>query len=145
MSKHSPNELLETAAKARHNAHSKYSKFSVGSALLTEDGSVFLGCNVENASYGLTICAERVALTSAIAAGHKSFQAIAIVADKSAAPCGACRQVLAEFCQDDFPVYVASVKDSASFETHLMEKLLPGQQRSLVKNQLFLFQRTQQL
>ena len=125
MSKHSPNELLETAAKARHNAHSKYSKFSVGSALLTEDGSVFLGCNVENASYGLTICAERVALTSAIAAGHKSFQAIAIVADKSAAPCGACRQVLAEFCQDDFPVYVASVKDSASFETHLMEKLLP--------------------
>ncbi|MBT6852277.1 MAG: cytidine deaminase [Opitutae bacterium] len=126
MSKHSPNELLETAAKARHNAHSKYSKFAVGSALLTEDGSVFLGCNVENASYGLTICAERVALTSAIAAGHKSFQAIAIVADKSAAPCGACRQVLAEFCQDDFPVYVASAKDSASFETHLMEKLLPA-------------------
>ena len=125
MSKHSPNELLETAAKARQNAHSIYSKFSVGSALLTEDGSVFLGCNVENASYGLTICAERVALTSAIAAGHKSFQAIAIVADKSAAPCGACRQVLAEFCQDDFPVYVASVKDSASFETHLMGKLLP--------------------
>ena len=125
MSKHSPNELLETAAKARHNAHSKYSKFSVGSALLTEDGSVFLGCNVENASYGLTICAERVALTSAIAAGHKSFQSIAIVADKSAAPCGACRQVLAEFCQDDFPVYVASAKDSASFETHFMGKLLP--------------------
>ena len=125
MSKHSPNELLETAAKARHNAHSKYSKFSVGSALLTEDGSVFLGCNVENASYGLTICAERVALTSAIAAGHKSFQAIAIVADKSAAPCGACRQVLAEFCQDDFPVYVASAEDSASFETHFMGKLLP--------------------
>ena len=125
MNKHSPNELLETAAKARHNAHSKYSKFSVGSALLTEDGSVFLGCNVENASYGLTICAERVALTSAIAAGHKSFQAIAIVADELAVPCGACRQVLAEFCEDDFPVYVASAKDSASFETHLMWKLLP--------------------
>ena len=125
MSKHSPNELLETAAKARHNAHSKYSKFSVGSALLTEDGSVFLGCNVENASYGLTICAERVALTSAIAAGHKSFQSIAIVADKLAAPCGACRQVLAEFCRDNFPVYVASAKDGDSFETHLMGKLLP--------------------
>ena len=125
MNKLSPNTLLEAAAKARHNAHSKYSKFSVGSALLTEDNSIFLGCNVENASYGLTICAERVALTSAVSAGHKSFQAIAIVADELAAPCGACRQVLAEFCEDDFPVYVASVKDSASFETHLLGKLLP--------------------
>ena len=125
MSKHSPDKLLKAATKARHNAHSKYSKFSVGSALLTEDGSIFLGCNVENASYGLTICAERVALTSAVTAGHKSFQAIAIVADKLAAPCGACRQVLAEFCRDDFPVYVASAKDSASFETHFMGKLLP--------------------
>ena len=125
MNKLSPNALLEAAAKARHNAHSKYSKFSVGSALLTEDNSIFLGCNVENASYGLTICAERVALTSAVSAGHKSFQAIAIVADELAAPCGACRQVLAEFCEDDFPVYVASVKDSASFETHLLGKLLP--------------------
>ena len=125
MSKHSAIELLEAAAEARKNAHSKYSKFSVGSALLTEDGSVFLGCNVENASYGLTICAERVALTSAVAAGHKSFQAIAIVADELAAPCGACRQVLAEFCRDDFPVHAASAKDTASFETHFMEQLLP--------------------
>ena len=125
MNKHSPNKLLEAAAEARLNAHSKYSKFSVGSALLTEDGSMFLGCNVENASYGLTICAERVALTAAVTAGHKSFQAIAIVADELAAPCGACRQVLAEFCGDNFPVYIASAKDSASFETHLMGKLLP--------------------
>ena len=125
MNKLSPNALLEAAAKAHHNAHSKYSKFSVGSALLTEDNSIFLGCNVENASYGLTICAERVALTSAVSVGHKSFQAIAIVADELAAPCGACRQVLAEFCEDDFPVYVASAKDSASFETHLLGKLLP--------------------
>ena len=125
MSKHSAIELLEAAAKARHNAHSKYSKFSVGASLLTEDGSIFLGCNVENASYGLTICAERVALTSAVSAGQKSFQAIAIVADELAAPCGACRQVLAEFCKDDFPVYIASVKDTASFETHFMGKLLP--------------------
>jgi len=125
MSKLSPNALLEAAAKARHNAHSKYSKFSVGSALLTEDHSIFLGCNVENASYGLTICAERVALTSAVSAGHKTFQAIAIVADELAAPCGACRQVLAEFCRDDFLVYIASAKDSASFETHFMGKLLP--------------------
>ncbi len=125
MNQHSPNKLLEAAVEARQNAHSKYSKFSVGSALLTEDDSIFLGCNVENASYGLTICAERVALTSAVTAGHKSFQAIAIVADKLAAPCGACRQVLAEFCGDDFPVYIASAKDSASFETHFMGKLLP--------------------
>ena len=125
MSKHSPYKLLEAAAKARHNAHAKYSKFSVGSALLTEDGSVFLGCNVENASYGLTICAERVALTSAVTAGHKSFQAIAIVADKLAAPCGACRQVLAEFCKDDFPIYIASANDYTSFKTHPLGKLLP--------------------
>ena len=125
MNQHSPTDLLEAAGEVRKKAHSKYSGFSVGSALLTEDGSIFLGCNVENASYGLTICAERVALTSAVTAGHKSFQAIAIVADKLAAPCGACRQVLAEFCKDDFPVYVASAKDSASFETHFMGKLLP--------------------
>jgi len=125
MSKLSPKTLLEAAAKARHNAHSKYSKFSVGSALLTEDDSIFLGCNVENASYGLTICAERVALTSAVTAGHKSFQAIAIVADKLAAPCGACRQVLAEFCKDDFPIYIASANDYTSFKTHPLGKLLP--------------------
>ena len=97
----------------------------MGAALLTEDGSIFLGCNGEIAAYGLTICAERVALTSAVSAGQKSFQAIAIVADELAAPCGACRQVLAEFCKDDFPVYIASVKDTASFETHFMGKLLP--------------------
>ena len=125
MSKHNPNALLEAASEARLNAHSKYSKFSVGSALITEGDSIFLGCNVENASYGLTICAERVALTSAVSAGHKTFQAIAIVADELAAPCGACRQVLAEFCRDDFLVYIASAKDSASFETHFMGKLLP--------------------
>ena len=125
MNKHSPNALLEAAAEARLNAHSKYSKFSVGSALITEGDSIFLGCNVENASYGLTICAERVALTSAVVAGHKSFLAMAIVADELAAPCGACRQVLAEFCKNDFPVYVALVNDCTSFKTHLLGKLLP--------------------
>ena len=125
MSQHSPTDLLEAAGEVRKQAHSKYSGFSVGSALLSEDGEVFLGCNVENASYGLTLCAERVALTSAITAGHRTFRAIAIAADKLAAPCGACRQVLTEFCGEDFPVYIASADNLASFETHLLGKLLP--------------------
>ena len=80
---------------------------------------------MENASFGLTLCAERVALTTAVSAGHRTFQAIAIVTDRLAAPCGACRQVLAEFCGEDFPVHVASADDPNSVETHLLGNLLP--------------------
>ena len=93
------NELLEQARRARAHAYAPFSRFSVGAALLTRTGRVFTGCNVENISFGLTICAERVAVFSAVAAGERSFETLAIVAESKSAlvPCGACRQVLAEF------------------------------------------------
>jgi cytidine deaminase len=95
----SDNELLDMATKARLRAYAKYSDFAVGAALQTKSGKVFQGCNVENISFGLTMCAERVAIGAAIAVGEKEFVSIAIVADSNAPilPCGACRQVLAEF------------------------------------------------
>ena len=90
---------LFTAAKAAQgNAHAPYSKFRVGAALLTKSGKVYTGCNVENASYGLSICAERVAITKAVSEGHKKFSAIVVIAPQTnATPCGACRQFLSEF------------------------------------------------
>ncbi len=91
--------LVTAAWQAREAAYAPYSDFAVGAALLGADGRIFLGCNVENISYGLTNCAERVAVGAAVAAGVRSFQAVAVVADTSIpiSPCGACRQVLAEF------------------------------------------------
>jgi len=91
--------LIELAKQARAHAYAPYSGFAVGAAALSADGRVFLGCNIENASYGLTNCAERTAIFSAIAAGAKELAALAVVADgeQPCAPCGACRQVIAEF------------------------------------------------
>ncbi len=97
-----PTDLRACALQAREKAYAPYSKFSVGAALRTKSGRVFAGCNVENLSFGLTSCAERNAVFAAIAAGERSFDAIAIVADSRTpvSPCGACRQVLAEFGLD---------------------------------------------
>ncbi|WP_455652625.1 cytidine deaminase [Phascolarctobacterium sp.] len=91
--------LLASALAARENAYAPYSKFKVGAAVETADGHIFTGCNVENASYGLTCCAERNAVFAAIGSGARSFKALCVVADteEPVAPCGACRQVLAEF------------------------------------------------
>ncbi|MDU2334710.1 cytidine deaminase [Veillonella sp.] len=92
-------KLMDCAIKARENAYSPYSHFAVGAALLCEDGALYEGCNIENASYGLTNCAERTAIFKAVSEGHIKFKALAVVADTEGpcAPCGACRQVMAEF------------------------------------------------
>ena len=89
--------VVRAAVEARVRAYARYSKFQVGAALLAADGRIFTGCNVENASYGLTICAERSAVFTAVAAGQHKFVLLAIASEGGAAPCGACRQVLAEF------------------------------------------------
>lgn len=117
-------ELVAAARDARERAYAPYSKFKVGAAVLTEDGSVFTGCNVENASYGLTICAERVAATSAVAAGHQKFARIALSLSGGGTPCGACRQVLAEFC-DDTPVLIDDADQTGVVRTTSIDELLP--------------------
>jgi cytidine deaminase len=99
--------LFTEARKAADYAYSPYSKFRVGAALLADDGTVFSGCNVENRSYGLTICAERSAVVKAVSSGHRSFKALAISTPDSevpVGPCGACRQVLSEFMEPSSPV-----------------------------------------
>lgn len=105
-------ELFNIAEKARLSAHAPYSGFLVGAALLTADGRVFTGCNIENASYSLSCCAERTAIFKAVSEGIKDFTAIAIAGGKENAdnvcyPCGACRQVMAEFCSGDFKIILA--------------------------------------
>lgn len=114
--------LVEAAWQAREAAYAPYSRFQVGAALLAEDGSVFIGCNVENISYGLTNCAERVAIGAAVAAGARKFRGIAVVADTAVpiSPCGACRQVLAEFGVPS--VLLASRTERLEFS---LEELLP--------------------
>lgn len=105
-------DLFMLAKDAMKNSYAPYSNYNVGASLLCKNGNVYKGCNVENASYSLTNCAERTALFSAIANGEKDFDAICIVGGKNgvitdyATPCGACRQVLAEFCNKDFKVFV---------------------------------------
>ena len=116
--------LIAAAAQSRENAHAAYSNFRVGAALRANSGRIFGGCNVENATYGLTICAERVALFKAISEGERGFDAIAVVTDSDSLtpPCGACRQLIWEFC-GDVPVILANLKGRA--ELFPMHQLFP--------------------
>lgn len=118
-------DLVAKAAKVRENAHAKYSNYPVGAALLTTDGKVFVGVNVENASYGLTICAERTAIAAAVTAGYQrgDFAAIAVVTRDAGAPCGACRQFMHEF--GDMTVVLATADGSRPAEVSTVEALLP--------------------
>ncbi|MFA7467586.1 MAG: cytidine deaminase [Desulfotomaculaceae bacterium] len=120
-----PEELVQRALKAREKAYAPYSHFKVGAAILSTDGEVFTGCNVENASYGLTVCAERVALFKAVTMGRRSFSAIAIAAGTNdyCSPCGACRQVLAEF-GGSTKVYMANYK--GEYREMTVAELLPA-------------------
>lgn len=121
-------QLLRQARSAARRAYCPYSKFRVGAALLTTNGRVFAGCNVENASYGLTLCAERNAVGAAVAAGFRRFSAVAVVggrAPEPALPCGACLQVLAEFGGHDFQVIAAGLAPGAKPQLLRLRDLLP--------------------
>ncbi|MGO4702100.1 cytidine deaminase [Dyella sp. 2RAB6] len=120
--------LVELARSAREQAYAPYSRFLVGAALLTRDGRHFLGCNVENAAYGLCNCAERTALFTAIAAGCKpgDFVRLAVIGDTEGpiSPCGACRQVMSELCDEAMPVLLANLHGKLQETT--VKALLPG-------------------
>lgn len=118
------NALVEAARAAREHAHAPYSRFRVGAAVRAKSGRVFGGCNIENASYGLTLCAERVAIFKALSEGERGFDAVAVVTDSDilTPPCGACRQILWEFC-GDAEVILANL--TGRIEVHRMSGLLP--------------------
>ncbi len=121
-------QLRDAAIRAMRSAYAPYSDFYVGAALLCENGRVYTGCNIENAAYSVTCCAERVALFSAVAAGERDFKMIAIVGGKhgelrqSCAPCGVCRQALSEFCKPDMKILLVTAD---GYEEYTLADLLP--------------------
>ena len=123
-----PENLIEYAVDAMGRAYAPYSGYKVGAALLCADGAVYQGCNIENASFSPTICAERVAFAKAISEGQRDFVAMAVCGGKDGLieglfpPCGVCRQVMAEFCSPDFTVYLAAPE---GYEVRTLKELLP--------------------
>ncbi|MGB7846482.1 MAG: cytidine deaminase [Candidatus Acidiferrum sp.] len=117
-------QLIASAKRGRENAHAKFSNFKVGAGLQASSGKIYAGCNVENATYGLTVCAERVAIFKAISEGERKFEAIAVVTDtdKLTPPCGACRQLIWEFC-GDVPVVMSNLQGKV--EVIPMRELFP--------------------
>ena len=116
-------DLIKHALKAQKNSQSKYSNFPVGSAILCQDGTVIYGCNIESAVYPSTLCAERVAIYSALSQGYTKFKSIAIVSNSNAKPCGSCRQIIYEYL-GDIPIYISD-SNGKEFSTHFIEDLLP--------------------
>ena len=114
--------LIAKAMEAREKAHAPYSRFAVGAALLSKSGCIYTGCNVENASYGLSICAERTAVFKAVSEGERDFEAIAVVTEKGVTPCGACRQVLMEFGED---IQVIVANGAGEYRVFTLQELLP--------------------
>ena len=125
----SDKELVKIAFEAMKNAYAPYSQYTVGAALLTKTSTVYTGCNIENAAYGSTNCAERTAFFKAISEGEREFSQIALVGGKNGnvtdlfMPCGACRQVMVEFCDGDFEIIVAKSKDD--FSVFKLKELVP--------------------
>ncbi len=124
-----PEKLITLAKEAMQRAYAPYSGYKVGAALLCADGTVYQGCNIENASYSPTVCAERTAFFKALYDGHRAFTAIAVCGGKDGVltgqfpPCGVCRQVMREFCEDGFLLYLAG--ENGTFETVTLAELLP--------------------
>lgn len=123
-------QLVKEAIQARKNSYAPYSHFQVGAALLCEDGQVYTGCNIENAAFTPTNCAERTAFFKAVSEGQKNFTAIAVVGGRAAEgitdytyPCGVCRQVMAEFCKSDFQILAA--KGETDYKEYTLEELVP--------------------
>ena len=118
--------LIDTALEAREKAYVPYSNFKVGAAVLTEDGTVYGGCNIENASFGATNCAERTAIFKAVSDGHKSIKAVAVVGDPTTHtyPCGICRQVISEFADSSIPVIL--IKNKQEYIVKTLQDILPG-------------------
>ena len=126
-------ELIQSASEARLKAYAPYSRFAVGAAVQCRSGAIYVGTNIENISYGLTICAERIAIGSAVAAGEREFVAIAVVADtvEPIVPCGACRQFLAEFAPD---LIIVSATLRGDQEIENLSHLLPDPKRGILKD-----------
>ena len=125
-----PIELVNLAKEARSHAYVPYSCFSVGAALLCKDGKIYQGCNIENAAFGPTVCAERTAFFKAVYDGERDFEAIAVVGGRAGEeitglfpPCGVCRQVMREFCDLDFKLYLG--RENGAFETMTLGEMLP--------------------
>ena len=117
--------LIQAAAEARKQAYAPYSGFKVGAALLTADQKIYVGCNMENAAYSPSLCAERAAFAAAIGAGERAFSAIAIIAGEKdyCVPCGVCRQVMAEFCEEDFLIIAAKTEED--YRKYRLKELIP--------------------
>ena len=130
-------QLVAAAQRARERAYAPYSGFTVGAAVRASSGSVYTGCNVENASYGLTICAERVAVFKAVAAGEQIITTLAVVSEPGATPCGACRQVLAEFASRPEEMTIIIVNGQGHKRSYTLDQLLPanfsGEQLGLLR------------
>ena len=116
--------LIQKAIEIRPKAYTPYSNFWVGAALLSKDGEIFSGVNFENASFGLTICAERNAIGTMVSAGHREIKALAVATENGVTPCGACRQVMVEFAQENYPVYIVNTTTGEVRETTLND-LIP--------------------